>query len=72
MLTLHSTGLAMRRRRAAALRAAATRFVAWCLACHARAEQRRDLAQLDERLLKDVGITRVQAAEEGAKPWWRA
>ncbi len=47
------------------------RFAAWCVRCHARAAQRRHLAELDERMLRDVGITPSQAAEECAKPWWR-
>jgi uncharacterized protein YjiS (DUF1127 family) len=47
------------------------RFARWCLLCHARAEQRRRLAELDERMLKDVGITPAEAALESAKPWWR-
>jgi len=43
----------------------------WCLRCHQRAEQRRHLAELDERMLKDVGLTPDQAARESAKPWWQ-
>lgn len=52
----------------AALRASA----AWLARCHARAEQRRALAALDARLLKDVGIAPPAADAESAKPWWRA
>jgi uncharacterized protein YjiS (DUF1127 family) len=33
---------------------------------------RRELAQLDERLLRDVGISREQALREAEKPFWRA
>ena len=51
---------------------AVCRFGSWCAHSHARAEQRRRLAELDERLLKDVGITPAEAAKETAKPWWRA
>lgn len=61
-------------RRAARTRApvsALGRFVRWCLLCHARAEQRRHLAELDDHMLKDVGITPAEAARECAKPWWR-
>ncbi len=47
------------------------RFARWCLLCHARAAQRRHLAELDERMLKDVGLTPAEAAREFAKPWWR-
>ena len=38
----------------------------------ARATQRRALAALDHRLLRDVGLTRDQAAAESKKPFWRA
>ena len=47
------------------------RFGRWCLRCQQRAAQRAHLAELDERMLKDVGITAAQAAHESAKPWWR-
>ncbi len=36
-----------------------------------RAEQRHCLAQLDDRLLRDVGLDRLDAAREAAKPFWR-
>ena len=38
----------------------------------ARANQRRDLGMLDDRLLEDIGITREQARVESRKPIWRA
>ncbi len=36
-----------------------------------RARQRRRLAQLDEHLLRDIGITPEQARREARKPFWR-
>ena len=36
-----------------------------------RARQRRALAGLDEHTLRDIGITRVEAARESEKPFWR-
>ncbi len=36
-----------------------------------RSRQRHALACLDDRLLKDVGIKRADAAREIAKPFWR-
>lgn len=43
--------------------------------CHvriwrARVRQRKALANLDDRLLYDVGISREQAVREVAKPFW--
>ncbi|THF64991.1 DUF1127 domain-containing protein [Pseudothauera nasutitermitis] len=32
---------------------------------------RRELRELDERLLRDVGISREQALREADKPFWR-
>ncbi len=37
-----------------------------------RARQRHQLAQLDARLLKDIGLARAEAEAETAKPFWRA
>lgn len=36
-----------------------------------RAEQRRHLLELDERLLRDIGLSRYDAFREAAKPFWR-
>ena len=36
-----------------------------------RADQRRQLARLDSHLLKDIGVTRPEAAREASKPFWR-
>jgi uncharacterized protein YjiS (DUF1127 family) len=38
---------------------------------YARWQQRQDLRDLDERLLRDIGITRHQAEREASKPFWR-
>lgn len=37
-----------------------------------RASQRRHLASLDHRLLRDMGMTRADADREAAKPFWEA
>ena len=37
----------------------------------ARAEQRRQLAGLDDARLRDIGITREQALHAASKPFWR-
>ena len=35
-----------------------------------RARQRRDLLDLDDRLLRDIGINRAVAEREASKPFW--
>ena len=40
----------------------------WC----AVYRQRRVLLRLDDAMLKDLGISRVDALQEGHKPFWRA
>jgi uncharacterized protein YjiS (DUF1127 family) len=37
-----------------------------------RAAQRRNLAALDDRMLKDVGLNRVDAVRESGKWFWQA
>lgn len=36
-----------------------------------RARQRHFLAAMDDRLLSDIGITRIEAEREAEKPFWR-
>lgn len=36
-----------------------------------RAEQRAHLAGMDDRMLKDIGISAVDAAREADKPFWK-
>ncbi len=38
----------------------------------ARAEQRRQLAALDARMLRDIGRSEADALRESGKPFWRA
>jgi uncharacterized protein YjiS (DUF1127 family) len=38
---------------------------------HERWHQRRTLLELDEHLLRDIGITRRQAEQEARKPFWQ-
>ncbi len=47
--------------------------LAWRVVMHwgDRARQRSALAELDDRLLEDAGITRAQVAREIRKPFWR-
>ncbi len=52
------------------LTARAIRLFSVLLAWNERARQRRQLGELDDRLLKDIGVSRAAAAHEAAKlPW---
>ena len=56
--------------------ASARRVLAWKLLDRLRfwsrrARQRRALARLDDRLLRDIGLTRHQAERAARKPFWR-
>ncbi|HEX5078754.1 MAG TPA: DUF1127 domain-containing protein [Geminicoccaceae bacterium] len=53
------------------LTAAIERAVDALLTWHERAQMRRQLLMLDDRLLKDIGITRLEAMHEAEKPFWR-
>lgn len=57
----------LRERALAAVIAAFDRIAEW----QHRARQRADLARLDARELKDIGISRAQAEAEAAKPFWK-
>jgi uncharacterized protein YjiS (DUF1127 family) len=39
---------------------------------HERSTQRRILARLDDRMLRDVGLSRADVEREVAKPFWQA
>jgi uncharacterized protein YjiS (DUF1127 family) len=55
----------------ARLEAAAIRAVERLMTWQDRARSRRTLQSLDDRLLRDIGIDRVQAAQEATRPFWR-
>ncbi len=40
-------------------------------AWHERARQRRQLLSLSDHMLKDIGISRADAAAEANKPFWQ-
>lgn len=48
------------------------RLIATLRTLHRRASSRALLARLDERMLRDIGISRADALREADKPWWRA
>ena len=45
-----------------------TRLAEW----QERSEQRLHLAGMDDRMLKDIGVSSVDAARESSKPFWKA
>jgi uncharacterized protein YjiS (DUF1127 family) len=47
-------------------------LIAWLRAATARWRERRALEELDDRALRDMGISRSQAQVEAAKPFWRS
>lgn len=54
-------------RLAAAAAAWLSRLVGWS----ERARQRRGLMLLDDRMLKDIGLSRADALREYVKPFWQ-
>jgi uncharacterized protein YjiS (DUF1127 family) len=70
------TAMARRGRRAlppaSGLRTAGVGLVLALLRWHELAQQRRRLLALDDRMLKDIGLTRADACREGARPFWDA
>jgi uncharacterized protein YjiS (DUF1127 family) len=45
--------------------------VARLLRWHELTRQRRTLRTLDDRMLKDIGVTRADAEREAGRPFWR-
>ena len=56
---------------AASLAGAARAMAEMALAWQERLRQRRHLDGLDDRLLKDIGLSRADVAREVDKPFWR-
>lgn len=56
---------------AAERRPVAVGLVDWLAAALERRRQRLALMQLDDRMLKDVGLTRSDLQHETEKPFWR-
>lgn len=48
------------------------RLVDTLLTWQDRAQQRYRLAEMDNRMLKDIGVSHASARAEAAKPFWRA
>ena len=43
----------------------------WLYACAERRRQRLALLELNDSLLRDIGVTRAEAVAEASKPCWR-
>jgi len=54
-------------RRASLLNRVLDRLACW----QGRARMRRALGELDDRMLRDVGLSRLDVRAETAKPFWR-
>ena len=54
------------------LNAAILRAVDQVLLWQERARSRRDLAALDDRMLRDIGVDRATAEREAGQVFWRA
>jgi len=52
------------------LRRRISAIVRFLIACHADARSRRALKALDDRLLRDIGVTRDEARRAAARPLW--
>lgn len=68
----HDLSHSPRRSASTVARYAGLSFVATLEAWADRRRQRRALLELSDHSLKDIGLTRSDAVEEGAKPFWRA
>jgi uncharacterized protein YjiS (DUF1127 family) len=54
----------------ARFRTLAAAMLTWVVECRERAAQRRRLALLDDRLLRDIGLSRTDVAAECGKWFW--
>ncbi len=68
-----SNGTVSARRATAAKQAGRIKnLLATLLAWQSRADGRKRLSELDDRLLADMGISRTEAQYESSKPFWKA
>lgn len=47
------------------------RMTAILMVWQERARQRRQLLELDDRMLRDIGVSRYDAEREASKPFWQ-
>ena len=53
-------------------RASASEFFTLVSTWYERSKSRRELAGLSDHMLKDIGVSRVDAWAESRKPFWKA
>lgn len=73
--TLHSRSTPLpqvRRAPASVVYDALSRLVETLFLWQQRTQQRRQLARFDDRMLRDIGISRTDAAREVEKLFWQA
>ncbi len=46
-------------------------LLGWFAGALQRSRGRGSLAELDDRLLRDIGVSRAEALRESGKPFWR-
>ncbi len=66
-----SEGRLIRAAASKAIAALARRVVNTLLTWDERARMRHQFESLDDRLLKDIGLTRTDTLRESGKPFWR-
>lgn len=71
MSTIAAAGLYVNTNRAAATKDKPLSLTDQLAIYYGRAKQRRQLLTLDDRMLKDIGISRIDAIIEANKPFWR-
>ena len=69
--SIQSTGILWLRQGLAVAPMPVLKLLARVVVRWARQRQRYSLAQLDDRILRDMGISRAEAERESNKPFWR-
>jgi uncharacterized protein YjiS (DUF1127 family) len=59
------------RRRVSGLALSVRNTIDLLLVWRERARQRRQLRSLNDRMLRDIGLTRADVLAESSKPFWR-
>ena len=72
MSTVTLTSQTYRRHSEASLPISMTQVLALAGRWYQRARQRRQLVELSDRQLADIGISRAEACAEAQRPFWQA